>query len=71
MKAKGISHANWALNDKPESASALVPGASAQGGWSAGQLTRSGALAKQIISGWPGATVPPAGCTSVSAPPKS
>lgn len=71
MKAKGISHANWALNDKPESASVLVQGASAQGGWSADQLTRSGALAKQIISGWPGATVPPAGCTSVSATPET
>jgi endoglucanase len=68
MKAKGISNANWALNDKAEGSSALVSGANAQGGWSAGQLTRSGALAKQIISGWPGGTVPPAGCTRVSVP---
>ncbi|PTT78757.1 endoglucanase, partial [Pelomonas sp. HMWF004] len=69
MKAKGISNANWALNDKPEGASALVQGANAQGGWSAGQLTRSGALAKQIISGWPGTTTtPPAGCSRVSVP---
>lgn len=55
MKARGISNANWALNDKSEGASALVPGASPAGGWSAGQLTASGALAKQIISGWPAA----------------
>ncbi|UXH80730.1 carbohydrate-binding protein [Roseateles amylovorans] len=68
MKAKGISNANWALNDKSEGASALVPGASAQGGWSAGQLTRSGALAKQIISGWSGTPQPPAGCSRVSVP---
>jgi endoglucanase len=58
LKARGISHANWALNDKAEGASALVPGASTSGGWSASQLTPSGTLAKQIISGW-GSTTPP------------
>lgn len=67
MKAKGISNANWALNDKAEGASALVPGASPQGGWTAAQLTRSGALAKQIISGWPAAPQP-SGCTRVAVP---
>ncbi|MFG6458714.1 carbohydrate-binding protein [Roseateles sp. BYS96W] len=68
MKAKGISNANWALNDKAEGASALVSGASAQGGWSAGQLTASGSLAKQIIGGWPGTTPAPGGCTRVALP---
>jgi endoglucanase len=58
LKARGISHANWALNDKAEGASALVPGASAAGGWSANQLTASGTLAKQIISGWSSGTPP-------------
>ncbi|MCE4553027.1 carbohydrate-binding protein [Roseateles cellulosilyticus] len=67
MKAKGISNANWALNDKAEGASALVAGASAQGGWSAGQLTRSGALARQIIGGWPGAPTN-SGCTRMAVP---
>ena len=67
MKAKGISNANWALNDKAEGASALVPGASPQGGWTAAQLTRSGALAKQIIGGWPAAPQP-SGCTRVAVP---
>jgi endoglucanase len=52
LEARGISHANWAVNDKAESASALVAGASASGGWQTGQLTESGTLAKQIISGW-------------------
>lgn len=52
LKVHRISHANWATNDKPEGASALVPGASAAGGWPANQLTPSGAFAKQIISGW-------------------
>jgi len=53
MKANNISNANWALNDKAEGASALVSGASANGGWSNSQLTASGSLAKSIISGWP------------------
>jgi endoglucanase len=61
LKARGISHANWATNDKAEGASALVPGASTAGGWSASQLTASGTLAKQIISGWGGTTPPPGG----------
>ena len=53
MKANNISNANWALNDKAEGASSLVPGASANGGWSSSQLTASGALTKSIVSGWP------------------
>ncbi|WAC75522.1 carbohydrate-binding protein [Roseateles sp. SL47] len=68
MKAKGISNANWALNDKAEGASALVSGASGQGGWSASQLTPSGTLVKQIISGWPAAPTPTPGCTRVAIP---
>jgi endoglucanase len=58
LRARGISHANWATNDKAEGASALVPGASTSGGWPANQLTASGTLVKQIISGW-GSTTPP------------
>ncbi len=53
MKTNHISNANWALNDKAEGASSLVTGASANGGWTSGQLTASGSLAKSIISGWP------------------
>lgn len=67
MKKNGISNANWALNDKVEGASALVSGASATGGWAANQLTASGALAKDIIAHWPGATPTP-GCTTVTVP---
>lgn len=66
LKTRGISHANWALNDKSEGASALVPGASTQGGWTAGQLTRSGTLARQIISGW--ASTPTPGCSRATLP---
>lgn len=46
LKTNGISHANWALNDKAEGSSALVPGASANGGWTAAQLTTSGTLVR-------------------------
>lgn len=67
MKARNLSHANWALNDKSEGASALVPGASPQGGWGAGQLTRSGTLARQIISGWPAPDNGP-GCSRATLP---
>jgi endoglucanase len=59
LKSRGISHANWATNDKAEGASALRPGASTSGGWTASQLTPSGTLAKQIISGWGSTTQPP------------
>jgi len=39
---RGISDANWAISDKAESCSALVPGASGRGGWSVCELSRSG-----------------------------
>jgi hypothetical protein len=47
-----ISHCNWAVNDKNESASALKPGASVLGGWSQSNLTASGILVKEIIENW-------------------
>ncbi|PUA26961.1 MAG: hypothetical protein B0W54_21410 [Cellvibrio sp. 79] len=49
LKTNGISHANWALNDKAEGASALVTGASANGGWTSAQLTASGTLIRNAI----------------------
>jgi len=47
-----ISHCNWALNDKPEAASALVPGVSPTGNWTATELTPSGTLVKSIVEDW-------------------
>ncbi|MEN3013433.1 MAG: cellulase family glycosylhydrolase, partial [Endomicrobiia bacterium] len=44
-----ISWVNWSLNDKPESCSALVPGASASGGWLESQLTQSGRYIRNKI----------------------
>lgn len=52
LSDNNISHANWALNDKNESASVLVPGASVSGSWAASDLTESGVLVKGIIENW-------------------
>lgn len=57
MKANKLSHANWALNDKAEGASALVPGASPSGSWPLSQLTASGQQARNNLLSWP---APPA-----------
>ncbi len=48
-----ISHCNWAVNDKEEEWSIVVPGASASGNWSDEDLTNAGKLAKDIILNWP------------------
>jgi endoglucanase len=52
MQTNGISSANWAINDKAEGASALVPGASSTGGWNSSQLTASGSLVRSAILNW-------------------
>jgi endoglucanase len=44
-----ISWANWALNDKAESCSALSPSAGTKGPWSGNALTASGMLIKAAI----------------------
>ncbi|PJJ48112.1 cellulase family glycosylhydrolase [Hymenobacter chitinivorans] len=54
LKQNGISHANWAFNDKAESASALQPGTSPGAAWSDSFLTQSGALVKGYIQNWNG-----------------
>jgi aryl-phospho-beta-D-glucosidase BglC (GH1 family) len=51
--ANKISHCNWAVNDKEEEWSIVVPGASAFGSWSDEDLTDAGKLAKNIILNWP------------------
>jgi endoglucanase len=50
MDAHGISSANWSLNDKAETASALVPGARTEGPWPDAELTGSGRFARDYIS---------------------
>lgn len=51
LRDNGISHANWALNDKAEGSSALKPGTPASG-WTDSDLTASGTLVKGIIANW-------------------
>merc|ERR1712187_584599 len=41
MDQNSIGDANWAVNDKAESCSALLPGATGGGGWNEEQLTES------------------------------
>lgn len=52
MRAWKLTHCNWAVSDKNESASALLPNASPQGNWQDEQLTESGKLARQWIREW-------------------
>ncbi|XP_033231374.1 endoglucanase Z-like [Belonocnema kinseyi] len=52
MKANHLSNCNWSLNDKPEGASALKPGVSADGGWSESDLTESGKFVREMIRNW-------------------
>lgn len=56
MKQNGISHLNWAVNDKAESASIFKPGTSPTAAWSDSYLTQSGALVKGYIQNWNGTT---------------
>ncbi len=73
MRQHHIHHANWAINDKREGASALHPGASPTGGWQS--LTASGQKARQIIrssdkiggSGSGGSDQEPSDCESATA----
>ncbi len=71
LRNNNISHANWALNDKLEGASALVPGANPNGGWSSGDYTASGAFVRDLVRDWPplgGGTEPPPACDLVQIP---
>ena len=51
-KKHGLTHLNWAVSDKDESASMLKPGASSHGGWQEKDLTISGRLAREIMRNW-------------------
>jgi endoglucanase len=52
MREWNLSHCNWAIYDKAETAAIIVPGASASGGWTEKELTESGRLARQWVRGW-------------------
>lgn len=75
LKTNGISHANWSLTDKLEGSAALVEGASANGGWTAAQLTTSGKLVRNNMISQNGGTaassVAPVSSVAASSTPKS
>jgi endoglucanase len=49
LESRNISWANWALNDKAEACSAIVPSGGSTGPWRDDQLTPSGLLVKNAI----------------------
>jgi hypothetical protein len=49
MKQYNITHLNWSVNDKNESASILKPGTSTTGNWSPSDLTASGTWMRNMI----------------------
>ncbi|WP_072052929.1 cellulase family glycosylhydrolase [Hymenobacter terrenus] len=67
MRANKLSHCNWALNDKSETASALLPGTSPSAAWSDSYLTASGRLVKGYVQNWGGTTT----TTPPTTPPSS
>ncbi len=60
MRRWQLSHCNWGLYDKAETASIVVPGASRRGGWTEKDLTESGRFARALIRNWSSATAPAA-----------
>jgi endoglucanase len=52
MRHWQLSHCNWAIYDKRETAAIIVPGAPVQGGWTANDLTESGRLARDWVRNW-------------------
>lgn len=54
MRRHQLSHCNWGIYDKRETASIIHPGAASDGGWKDTDLTPSGRLAREIVRGWTG-----------------
>jgi len=52
LREHQLSHCNWAIYDKRETAAILRPGAPAAGPWRAADLTPSGRLARDIVRTW-------------------
>lgn len=52
MRTWELSHCNWGIYTKRETASILVPRASKHGGWNESDLTESGRLARQWVREW-------------------
>ena len=53
LRSRQISHCNWAVSEKAETASIVRPGASGSGGWKESELTPSGKLVRSLMVAWP------------------
>jgi len=51
-KKHHLTHLNWSVSDKDETASMFRPGASPNGGWTTKDLTPSGRLVRDIMRDW-------------------
>ena len=51
-KKHHLSHLNWAVSDKDETASMFRPSAASDGGWTTDDLTPSGRLTREIMRSW-------------------
>jgi endoglucanase len=52
MRHWGLSHCNWAIYTKKETASIILPSASTRGHWKDSDLTESGKLARKWVREW-------------------
>jgi len=52
MREWKLSHCNWGIYDKQETASIIRPGAPTTGGWTDAQLTASGRCAREWVRRW-------------------
>ena len=66
-QSNGVSWANWSLCNVNEAASALIPSAGSNGGWSAGQLSASGTYVKAKIQAV-GAAISTTGIEKIPSP---
>lgn len=69
LQENSISDANWAVSDKDEACSALLPGASGSGSWSLNDLTESGLFLRASLRGeamqaTPDSSSGPMGCAT-------
>jgi endoglucanase len=53
MREWNLSHCNWGIYDKKETASIVLPSAASTGGWSAADLSPSGVFARELVRNWP------------------
>ena len=59
MQQWGLSHCNWAVSDKAETASIVKPDSSPHGRWTESELTPSGRLAREWTRSWAAAAGAP------------